>query len=89
MDANVCGVQIFVDFLGSLGHTKLILCFTDYLPCQGDPAGWEKIKVYNEMIYITKITMITKYLEGTTSFHSQLAIANSTFLTHTLSCLCS
>ena len=59
--------------------------FTDYLPTQGDPASREKIKikVYYEMICITKITMIAK----TTSVHSQLA--NSTFLSHTLSCLCS
>ena len=27
-----------------LGHTKLMLCFTDYLPSQGDLAGQEKIK---------------------------------------------
>ena len=24
---------------------KLMLCFTDYLPSKGDPAGWEKIKI--------------------------------------------
>ena len=60
----------------------------DYLPSQGDPAGQEKIKinVHHEMICITKITMIAKYLEDT-SVHSQLA--NSKFLSHTLSCLCS
>ena len=28
----------------SLGYTKLMLCFMDYLPSQGDPAGQEKIK---------------------------------------------
>ena len=27
-----------------LAHTKLMLCFTDYLPSQGDPAGQEKNK---------------------------------------------
>ena len=49
-----------------------MLCFTDYLPSQGDPAGREKIKikVYHEMICITKITMTAKYLEDTTSVHS-------------------
>ena len=66
-----------------------MLCFTDYLPSKGDQAGQEKIKikVYYEMICITKITMIAKYLEDATSVHSQLA--NSTFLSHTLSCFCS
>ena len=61
-----------------------MLCFTDYLYFQGDPAGWEKIeiKLYYETICITKITMIAKYLEDTTSVLSQLA--NSTFLSHTL-----
>ena len=59
----------------------------DYLPSESDPAGREKIKVYYEMICITKITMIGKYLEDTISVHSQLA--NCTFLSHTLSCLCS
>ena len=29
--------------LYALGHTKLMLCFTDYLPSQSDPAGREKI----------------------------------------------
>ena len=55
-----------------LGHTKLMLCFTDYLPSQGDPAGQEitKVKVYYEMICITKITRIAKYLEDSTSVHS-------------------
>ena len=39
-----------------------MLCFMDYLPSQGEPAGWEKIKikVYYEMICITKIMMIVK-----------------------------
>ena len=71
-----------------LGHTKLMLCFTDFLPYQDDPAGRKKIKikVHHEMICITKITMIAKYLKDTTSVHSQLA--NSTFLSHTLSYLC-
>ena len=66
-----------------------MLCFMDYLPSQGDPAGPEKIKikVYYEMICITKITMIAKYLEDTTSVHSKLA--NSAFLSHTLSSFCS
>ena len=65
----------------TLGHTKLMLCFTDQLPSQGDPAGREKLKkVCYETICITKITMIAKYLEDTTSVHSQLA--NSTFLSH-------
>ena len=43
-----------------LGHTKLMLCFTVYLPSQGDLVGQEKmkIKVYCETICITKITMI-------------------------------
>ena len=54
MDANVCWVQIFVDFMNSLGHAKLMLCFTDCLPSWGDLAGWD----YYEMICITKITMI-------------------------------
>ena len=63
-----------------------MLCFTDYLSSKSDPAGW-KIKVHYETICITKITMIAKYLEDTTSVHSQLA--NSTFLNHNLSCLCS
>ena len=67
-----------------LGPTKLILCFTDYLPSQGDLASREKIKVYYEMICITKITMIAKYLEDVASVHSQLA--NSS---HTLLCFCS
>ena len=30
-----------------LGHTKLMLCFTDYLPSQSDPAGREKNKNVN------------------------------------------
>ena len=49
-----------------------MVCFTDYLPSQGDLAGWEKIKskVYYEMISIAKITMTAKYLEDTTSFHN-------------------
>ena len=62
----------------------------DYLPSQGDPAGWEinkNKKVYYEMICITKITMIVKYLEETTLVHGQLA--NSAFLSHTLYCFCS
>ena len=44
----------------------------DYLPSQGYPAGRKKIKikVHHEMICIIKITMIAKYLEGTTSVHS-------------------
>ena len=65
-----------------------MLCFTDYLPSQGELVGQEKvkIKVYYEMICITKITMIAEYLEDT-SVHSQLA--NSMFLSHTSSCLCS
>ena len=46
-----------------------MLCFTDYLPPQGDLAK-KLTKVYYEMIYITKITMAAKYLEDTTSFHS-------------------
>ena len=46
-----------------LGCTKLMLCFMDYLPLQGDPAGWEKIKVYHEINGIIEITMIAKYLE--------------------------
>ena len=75
----------------SYGYSKLMLCFMDYLPSEGDLAGGGKIKikVCSEMICITKfkITMIAKYLEDTTSVHSQLA--NSTFLSHTLSCLCS
>ena len=35
----------------------------DYLPSQGDLAGWEKIKmkVYHEAICNAKITMIGKY----------------------------
>ena len=66
-----------------------MLCFMDYLPSQVDPAGRKnrKIKVHHEMICITKITMTAKYLEDTTSVHRQPA--NSTFLSHTLSCLCS
>ena len=46
-----------------------------------------KNKIHYELIYISKITMIAKYLQDTISVHSQLAI--STFLSHTLSCLCS
>ena len=48
-----------------------MLCLTDYLPSEGDPAGQGKIKikVYYAIIYITKITMIAKYLEDT-SVHS-------------------
>ena len=48
--------------------------FMDYLPSEGDLAGQEKtkMKVYYETICITKITMIAKYLEDTTSVHSQL-----------------
>ena len=44
----------------------------DYLPSQGDPAGWEKIKikVYYETLYITEIIMIVNYLEDTTSVHT-------------------
>ena len=61
-----------------------MLCFADYLPPQGDLAGWEKNK---SLLCITKITMIAKYLEDATSVYSQLA--NSAFLSHTLSCLCS
>ena len=33
------------------GHTKLMLCFTDYLPSQSDPAGREKNKNV-KLIYI-------------------------------------
>ena len=52
-----------------------MLCFMDYLPSQGDPAGQEKIKikVYYETIYFTKITMTATYLQDTISLHSQLA----------------
>ena len=65
-----------------------MLCFTDCLPFQGDPAGQDKIKikVYCETIYITKITIIAEYLKDTTSVYSQLV--NSTFLSHTLLCFC-
>ena len=40
----------------------------DYLPSQDDPAGQEKNKSKSlyEIICITKITMIAKYLEDTT-----------------------
>ena len=31
-------------YITQLGHTKLMLCFTEYLPSQGDPAGREKNK---------------------------------------------
>ena len=42
-----------------LGHTKLMLCFTDYLPSQSDLAGQEKNLIrYYEKICITKITMV-------------------------------
>ena len=53
-----------------------MLCLTDYLPSQGDPAGRRKIKiqVYYETICITKITMVTKCLEDTTSAHGQLIL---------------
>ena len=64
-----------------------MLRFTNYLPPQGKPGRLGKIKVYHEMICIIEITMIAKYLEDTTSVHSQLA--NSTFIGHTLSFLCS
>ena len=55
-------------------------------------SGWPgrlgkiKIKIYYETISITKIAMVVKYLEDRTSVHSRLA--NSTLLSHTLSCLC-
>ena len=77
------GISYF--FNEVLDHT---LCFTDYLPSQGDQAGREKIKVKicYEMICITKIIMVAKYLEDTL-FDSQLT--NSAFLSHTLSCFCS
>ena len=50
---------------------RLMLCFTDYVPSLSDPAGREKIKikVSYEMICITKITMIAKYLKHTPSVH--------------------
>ena len=35
-------------------------------------AGQEKIKIYYETICITKITMIAKYLEDTSSVDNQL-----------------
>ena len=54
-----------------LSHTKLMLCFTDYLPSQSDPAGQEKTSYYG-MICITKITMVAKYLEDVKSVDSQL-----------------
>ena len=49
-----------------------MLCFIDYLPSQGDPVGWKiiKLEVHHEMICITIIIMIAKYLEDTTSVHS-------------------
>ena len=47
-----------------------MLCFTDYLSSQDDPAGQKKIKIRYEMICITKITMIAKYLGDTTSVDS-------------------
>ena len=54
-----------------------MLCFTDYLPSQGDMPGQEKIKIkfYHEIIlfYITKITTTAKYLRHTISVHRQLA----------------
>ena len=56
-----------------------MLCFTDYLPFQGDPAGQEKNNYY-EIICITKNTMIAKYLEDTTSVNSQLANSGHTLL---------
>ena len=53
---------------------KLRPCQTDvmFLHSLGDQAGQEKIKVYYEIICITKITMIAKYLEDT-SVYSQPA----------------
>ena len=50
-------------------------------------AGKIKIKVHREMTCINKIIMIAKYLNNTTSVHSQRV--NSTLLCHTLSYLCS
>ena len=29
--------------VAKLDHTKLMLCFMDYLPPQGDLAGWKKL----------------------------------------------
>ena len=68
--------KITKPFCFKLGHTKLMLCFTDCLPSQGDLAGWEKIKikVYYETMCITKIAMVAKYLKDTTSVHSQLQL---------------
>ena len=61
----ICYIRRYVTY--NLSHTKLMLCFTNYLPSEGDLAGWED-KNY-EMICITKTTMIAKYLEET-SVHS-------------------
>ena len=49
-----------------------MLCFMD---CYLLRVTWQigknnKINVYYEMICITKVTMIAKYLEDTTSVHS-------------------
>ena len=38
------GPPIYADIGAVLGHTKLMLCFTDYLPSLSDPAGREKNK---------------------------------------------
>ena len=59
-------------------HTKLMLCFTDYLPSEGDPAGREKIKIklYYEMNCIITNIKSPRQLNilkiYTTSVHSQL-----------------
>ena len=42
---NMMTTSIFMNLgtgSGQLGHTKLMLCFTDYLSSQGDPAGRKK-----------------------------------------------
>ena len=56
-----CGFQFYIKIC-DLGHTKLMLCFTDYLPFQGDPVRRKNKnkKAHHETIYITKI-MIAKY----------------------------
>ena len=66
----MCSYIVFEEYF--IGHTKLMLCFMDSLPSQGEPAGHEKrkISIYYEMICTIKITMVAKYLEDTTSVHS-------------------
>ena len=65
---------------------QINIMFHGLFTFSGWPSKPEKIKIEVHHGTIC-ITMIAKYPEDTTSVHSQLA--NSTSLSHTLSCLCS